>query len=516
MDISQEEKAKAAAKGKSHESDKRSQPTAEKKSSLQPIRDPRKLTFEDEGERTEFLQAMSQELEVKRTHRGEMIQGTIVSFGADYAFVDIGGKSEGVISIEEIKAEDGSLPSVGSAVEACILSTGADGLVLSKKLAKGIRSKEFLGEAARNKIPVEGRVSGRNKGGYEVEVAGVRAFCPVSQIDLRFTEDLDVHLGKRYMFVITKFDDDDRRPDLVLSRRVLLEAEQESKARELRKSLKVGDVMPGTVRNIRDFGAFVDLGGLDGLLPVSEMSYSRVQNPKDILQEGEEIHVEIIAIEQGGERITLSLKRLEQDPWADVVSAFPPGSRLTGRVVRLAPFGAFVELSPGVEGLIHISQFNTPERINHPQAVVAEGQEVLVEVLEVSPEKRRIGLMRVPGEGEFGAIPVAGAILEGKIDKVEAFGVFVTLGPGRKGLIPNSEMGTAKGTDHRKQFAPGTAIKVQVLEVTEGGKRIRLSRKAALDAEERADFEGYVDKSAEGSSKNFGTFGDLLKKKMSQ
>ena len=467
----------------------------------------------DEAERAEFLAAMERDIEVAHAGRGEIITGTIVSVGSDFAFVDLGSKSEGVISLEEIRKEDGSLPEVGDEVEACVLSSGPDGLVLSKRLAKGIRDREFLKEAARNRIPVEGRVVGRNKGGFEVDVAGLRAFCPVGQIELRFCEDPDVHLNQKYAFLITKYDDSGRRPDVVLSRKELLQAEAEKQAEELRKTLNEGDVVTGTVRAIKDFGAFVDLGGLEGLLHVSELSHQHIDDPKEMLKEGEEIHVQVLSIEPG-DRIALSLKRLEADPWDDVMLSFPEGSRVRGKVVRLQPFGAFVELAPGVDGLLHVSNLNTPERVGHPREVLKEGQEVEVEVLSVDPQTRRIGLARVPSDGEFGSVPVVGAVLEGKVDKVVNFGVFVTLGPGRKGLVPNVEMGTSKGADHRKQFPPGTPMKVKVLEVTENGRKIRLSRKAAQEAQERAEFEDYVQQDGKETSKGFGTFGDLLKKKI--
>jgi small subunit ribosomal protein S1 len=465
----------------------------------------------DEAERAEFLAAMEQDFDTAPTNQGEMITGTILSIGKEFAFVDLGGKSEGTISVEELRNEDGTLPPLGSKIEACVLSQGADGPVLSKRLAKGIRSREYVGEAFRNKIPVEGRVVSRNKGGFEVEVAGVRGFCPIGQIELRFCEDPDSHLGKRYNFLITKYETAGKRQDLVLSRRAILEAEAKKRAEELRKTIKVDDILPGTVRNIRDFGAFVDLGGIDGMLPVSELSYARVNHPHDVLKEGEEIHVQVIGIERGGERITLSLKRLEADPWEDAVRAFPIGFRTKGTVSKLAPFGAFVELLPGVDGLIHISNMNTPERINHPEAILKQGQEVQIEVMSVDPAQRRIGLMRVPSEGEFGSIPVVGQVVDGKVDKAAPFGVFVTIGRGRKGLVPNGELGTPKGSDTNKLFPPGAPVKALVQEVTENGKKIRLSIKAALAAEERADFEGFIEK--EESAQGFGTLGDLLRKK---
>ncbi|HUU01731.1 MAG TPA: S1 RNA-binding domain-containing protein [Myxococcota bacterium] len=467
----------------------------------------------DQAEQRMFLEAMQGEITAGTTRRGEMVKGSIVAITDDFAVVDLGGKSEGILSLAELKRDDDKIPAVGDEVEACVLSNGADGLILSQQLAKGIHDREFLDEAARSKIPVQGRVISRNKGGFDVEVAGLRGFCPISQIELRYCEDPDVHLEQKYNFLITKYDTSGRRPDMVLSRRALLEAEAKKMAAELLKNLAEGDILNGTIRSIRDFGAFVDLGGLDGLLPVSEISYERVADPRDVLTEGEEIHVQVISIEQGGERITLSLKRLEIDPWDEALMNFPEGSRQTGKVVRLEPFGAFVQLGPGVDGLIHISNLNVPERVSHPRNVLQLDEEVSVEVLSVDPQQRRIGLARVPGDGEFGEVPVAGAVVEGKVDSVVNFGVFVTLGPGRKGLVPNVEMGTSKGTDHRKQFKPGTPIKVKVLEVTENGRRISLSRQAALQEVERADFDKYVEKESDASSAGFGTLGDLLKEK---
>ena len=467
----------------------------------------------DEAERAEFLAAMQQDIEIAHAGRGEIVTGSIISIGSDFAFIDLGTKSEGVISVEEIREEDGSLPPVGAEVEACILSSGPDGLILSKRLAKGIRDREFLQEAARNRIPVEGRVAATNKGGFEVDVAGLRAFCPIGQIELRFCEDPDVHLNQKYAFLITKYDDSGRRPDVVVSRKELLAAEAEKQAEELRKTLKEGDVVNGTVRTIKDFGAFIDLGGLEGLLHVSELSHQHIDDPHKVLKEGEEIHVQVLSIE-AGDRISLSLKRLEADPWDDAMLSFPEGSRVRGKVVRLQPFGAFVELTPGVDGLIHISNLNAPERVGHPRDVLKEGEEVDVEVLSVDPQSRRIGLARVPSDGEFGSVPVVGAVVEGKVDKAVNFGVFVTLGPGRKGLVPNIEMGTSKGADHRKQFPPGTPMRVKVLEVTDNGRKIRLSRKAAREAQERAEFEDYVQQDAKDSSSGFGTLGDVLKKKI--
>jgi small subunit ribosomal protein S1 len=231
----------------------------------------------------------------------------------------------------------------------------------------------------------------------------------------------------------------------------------------------------------------------------------------DVLSIGEEVHVQVVSFDRAKDRISLSLKRLEADPWEDALRGFPQGTRLKAKVVRLQPFGAFVELAPGLDGLIHVSNMNAPERVQHPKDLLKEGQEVTVEVLSVDLEKHRIALARIPAEGEFGDVPVLGAVIEGVVDSHAPFGVFVRLGPGRKGLVPNVELGTTKGSDNRKDFPEGSKIKVKVLEITENGRRIRLSRKAALDQEERADFEDYM--GHDGDAK-FGTLGDLLKQKL--
>ncbi len=487
------------------------QADAEADAEVQPAEEPDTEALE-QAERDMFMAAMDQKFDGGEARRGELTTGTVTAITGDFMVVDLGGKSEGILSLSEWEGEAETPPAVGEEVEAYVLSTGSDGIVMSRRLAKGIRDRELLAEAAQSKIPVQGRVVGRNKGGFDVEVAGLRAFCPISQIELHFCDDPDVHLEQKYNFVITKYDDSGRRPDLVLSRRTLLEAEARVQAAELRQTLAEGDIVEGTVRSIREFGAFVDLGGLDGLLHVSELSYDRVEDPKEFLKEGEKIHVQVVSIEKGGDRIGLSLKSLETDPWEEVMLNFPAGSRCQGKVVRLEPFGAFVQLAPGVDGLVHISNLNATERVSHPRNLLQLEQELTVEVLNVDPEQRRIGLARVPADGEFGAIPVEGAIVEGKVDKVAPFGVFVFLGPGRKGLIPNSEMGTDKGADHRRDFSAGTTIKVKVLEVTDNGRRIRLSRQAVLSDQERALFDGYLQKDDDNTSAGFGTFADLLKK----
>lgn len=476
--------------------------------------DDKQATLDEEAERELFLRAVEQTAPREEARRGEMLTGEIVALSGEFAVVDLGGKSEGFLSLEELRDQDNAPPQVGDQVEACVVSSGADGVILSRRLAQGIRDRQFLAEAARSRIPVEGRVVGRNKGGFDVELAGLRAFCPIGQIDRRYCDDPDAHLNQRYNFIITKYDDGGRRPDVVLSRREFLQIEAARRAEELRQTLGEGEILSGRVKSVHDFGAFVDLGGLDGLLPASEISYDRRAHPGDLLTVGEQVNVQVVSFDSDSDKITLSLKRLEADPWQDVMLNYPEGSRHQGEVVKIKPFGAFVQLEPGVEGLLHVSNLNTPERVNSPTQVLQEGQEVTVEVLSLEPEVRRIGLARVPRPGEFGDVPLVGAVLEGQVDSVANFGVFVVLGPGRKGLIPNSEMGTPRGTDHRQQFPAGTRVRVKVLEVTDNGRRIRLSRRAVIEEQERGEVDEYLQSKGGSEDVSFGTLGDIIKKKL--
>jgi small subunit ribosomal protein S1 len=287
---------------------------------------------------------------------------------------------------------------------------------------RGPEAAAEVAAAFEHGIPVEGTVAGVNKGGFDVQVAGMRGFCPVSQIDLRFTEDPNVHVGQRYRFRITRLEPGrGNQMNLVLSRRALLEEEQAERARELKKSLAVGLVVRGTVTQLKEYGAFVDLGGIEGLLHVSELGFQRVRHPSEVLSVGQGVEVAITKIEptddpRKGDKISLSLKALERDPWLDVAAGFPVGAKVRGRVVRFQPFGAFVEVAPGIEGLVHISAMVAGKRVNHPSDVLELRQEIEVTVLAVEPDKRRIslGLGSATPDDQAGADEIAAARAEGK------------------------------------------------------------------------------------------------------
>ncbi|MGO9830707.1 MAG: S1 RNA-binding domain-containing protein [Myxococcaceae bacterium] len=494
----------------------------------------------EDGSFADMLAASEKhEAPVRRVRVGEKVTGTIFQLGADTAFVSLGGRSEAMIELRELKDEEGILRlGVGDTVEAYVLESGARGTLLTRTLSKGSASLAMLAEARTSGLPVEGLVLAVNKGGFEVAVGEARAFVPMSQMDIRFVEKPEQFIGERLKFRVTEL----RERKVVLSRRSLLEEEQKALAAQTRASLDVGKVLRGRVTAVREFGAFVDLGGIEGLVPVAEMSHTRVGRPSDVCKVGDEVEVEVLRLEPAQpnspdkakhkERITLSMRARQEDPWEAAAAAIHDGDRLSGKVVRLQPFGAFVELRPGVDGLIHISALSD-RRIAHPRDAVSVGDEVLVQVEKIDTAEKRVGLRlvrdgEVVGSGaalppslETAEKPVAarpapsprpkvGEVVTGQVDRIEPYGVFLVF-PGGRGLIPASETGTERGTDLRRQYTLGQELKVAILDVDAAGK-IRLSVPAAQRMEERAEMEAWKRKQPAGAGgKGFGTLGDLLK-----
>lgn len=333
---------------------------------------------------------------------GDRITGRVLDIGMESVFVELGGKSEGVLAIEEVSDDDGNLQvGLGDTVEAMITAVdlGAGVVTLKMRTGGGHVDLTELGQAHAAGIPVEGRVEEVVKGGLSVKIGGARAFCPVSQIDARFVEDPSVWVGEQLSFRITTFEEGrGKRPNIVLSRRVLLEEEARRQAEELRSKLEKGAVVRGVVSSVTSYGAFVDLGGLEGLLHVSEMAHRRIENPEDVVSVGQELEVKILEIEpakddRSSERISLSRKALLEDPWSREAGLLAAGSKRQGKVVRLQPFGAFVELMPGVDGLLHVSELAVDRRVTHPREVLEVGAAVDVVVKSVDLEKKRISLI---------------------------------------------------------------------------------------------------------------------------
>ena len=466
----------------------------------------------------DFAAMFEASVKARRFERGQTVQGVIAGFGPKVAFVSIGGKSEAQIDIEELKDDEGDVEvSVGDRIEAMVVSTGG-GIVLSRKGVRNAATQRELEDAYRAGLSVEGKVEKAVKGGYEVRIARERAFCPLSQIDITRTEDPAVHEGKTYAFRIIEYKDGGK--DLVVSRRQHLEHEQKAKAAELRKAIVPGAVLPGRVASVQDFGAFIDLGGgIQGLLHVSEMSWSRLTSPGEMVAVGDQITVKVLRVDEASQKISLGLKQLQDDPWSTSASAYAVGQVRTGRVTRVADFGAFVELEPGIEALAHASTFPptgrrngwTAGRARRPDGGLRGPQR------RPGPEAHRRGAGRgrhvARRERDVGAGRrlVPGAIVTGKVERHETFGVFVFLAPGRTGLMPFAETGLDRDADMLKAFPIGSDVEVAVLEVDPAGRRIRVSKKAVAQQREQAELREYTARADAAPSASIGSLADKLR-----
>jgi small subunit ribosomal protein S1 len=410
---------------------------------------------------------------------------------------------------------------VGDRISATVVSTSG-GLTLSRKLARAAATARQLEDAFHARLPVEGKVESEVKGGFDVRIAGQRAFCPISQIDTVRNTDPASHIGRVYAFRIVEYKEGGR--NLVVSRRALLEEEQRANAAMVRQSIVPGAVLSGRVVSVRDFGAFVDLGaGVQGLLHISEMGWSRVSDASAMVAPGDEVTVKVLRVEDGTQKIALSVKELTDDPWSKVAATYEVGQVYTGRVTRVTEFGAFVELEPGVEALAHVSTFEPTGRSSGWARSLPVGMTAPFEVVSVDLEKKRIGVALVPEGSARGASVataragiVPGARLTGKVERHERFGVFVFLAPGRIGLMPLSETGVGKEADVARAFPVGADVEVVVLEADDAGRRIRVSRKAVLDAQEAAEVRDYAERVEASAGESFGSLADKLRGALQQ
>jgi small subunit ribosomal protein S1 len=462
----------------------------------------------------DFAAMFEASVQAKRLDQGELVEGTIVSIGPEVALVDVGRKGEAVMDIAELKNADGEFEvKLGDRVQAMVVSTSG-GLTISRRLAGAAASDRQFEAAFQHGLPVEGKVEREVKGGYEVRIGQRRAFCPISQIDVRGA-DPSAHEGHVYQFRIIEYKEGGS--NFVVARRPLLEDEQRVNAAKVRDKIVPGAVMTGRVTSVREFGAFVDLGaGVQGLLHVSEMAWSRVSDPMEIVKAGEEIAVKVLRVDEDKQKISLGLKQLSADPWSRVPEVYKVGQRLPGRVTRVAQFGAFVELEPGIEALAHASTFMPTGRSGGWSGQVAPGMTGTFEILAIDPEQKRIGVALVQegwartegATGRPGIVP--GARLTGKVERHEKFGVFVFLAPGRTGVIPLSETGIAKEGDVRRAFPVGADVEVIVLEVDPSGRRIRLSAKAVMEAREAEEVREWTERNAP-PAEGLGTLADKLR-----
>jgi small subunit ribosomal protein S1 len=501
---------------------------------------------------------------------GEPVKGKVVLITNDTVFIDYGAKSEGWADLQEFIDDKGAINvKPGMEVELGFIGYGPSGAQLGNCLRQvsGGARVELLRKAFESGITIEGTVTGTNKGGLEIVVSGTKAFCPFSQMDLTYLDHPEGFIGTTQKFKVTQFEEEGK--NIVVSRRAVLQAEKEAQAINTRKRLVVGEVFQGRVTRLTPFGAFVDLGGLEGLVHISEISRSQVTDPADHLAVGQDVSVQILQMktdEKEQERISLSIKSLEPDPW-DTGFDFTEGDIVLGRVRNLAQFGAFVEVAPGIEGLVHISEIAN-KRIHHPKEILKEGQEVEVKILEINKEIRRISLSikEVPSlfDSEPGSIgqetirfgdvirrrvktdstvisssqdydnpadepgqstdpsrikipsprlPQVGLVGKGIVRSIKPYGLFIDLpelGSHQRGLLHKSQMTDSETSQSKKGIKDGDEILVEIIKIDDQGK-ISLSQKSVLDTQDQADLNEYRDRIKE--TVKFGTMADLFKKR---
>jgi small subunit ribosomal protein S1 len=418
----------------------------------------------------------------KRFQEGEVVAGKIISMDKDNVLVDIGYKSEGLIPIREFLDEEGGHSvNVGDTVEVMVewWDDEEETVILSKEKAAKVKVWEEIRKIHEADGTIEGIITNRVKGGFSVDV-GVQAFLPGSQADLRPIRNLDDMVGQSFEFKILKYNR--KRSNIVLSRRVILEQEREAQRTATLTSIHEGKVMEGIVKNITEYGVFVDLGGVDGLLHITDISWGRVKHPSELFAVGDQINVKILNLDLEKERVSLGIKQLTTDPWSTALEKYPVNSRTTGKVVSLTDYGAFVELEEGIEGLIHVSEMSWTRKIRHPSKVVSVGDEVEAVVLDIKPESRRIslGMKQVvpnPWDVISEKYPI-GTTIEGKIKNITDFGLFIGIDEGIDGLIHISDISWTKRIKHPSEiYKKAEMIQAIVLDIDKENERFSLGIK---------------------------------------
>jgi small subunit ribosomal protein S1 len=433
-----------------------------------------------------FAQLFEESLKEIETRPGSIIKGTIVAVNKDNVIVDAGLKSESVISIDQFKNAAGEVEAVvGDQVDVSLKATddGFGETILSRDDAKRHEAWQVLEKAYEEKETVIGIINGKVKGGFTVEVSDIRAFLPGSLVDVRPVRDTAHLEGKPLEFKVIKLDQ--KRNNVVVSRRAVIEAEGSAERDELLESLAEGQEVKGIVKNLTDYGAFVDLGGIDGLLHITDMAWKRVKHPSEIVNVGDEIQVKVLKFDRERTRVSLGMKQLGEDPWVAIANRYPEGSKLSGRVTNLTDYGCFVEIQEGVEGLVHVSEMDWTNKNIHPSKVVNLGDTVEVLVLEIDEERRRISLglkqcIANPWE-EFAKNFNKGDKVSGKIKSITDFGIFIGLDGGIDGLVHLSDISWAGGEEAVRDYKKGDEIDAIVLQVDPERERISLGVKQAED-----------------------------------
>ncbi|HEX5751716.1 MULTISPECIES: 30S ribosomal protein S1 [Archangium] len=413
---------------------------------------------------------------------GEIVKGTVVQVTKDYAIVDIGYKSEGQVPISEFTSPRGEVSvKAGDPVEVLLESRENDTgmVVLSKEKADKMRIWDEISAACERDEIVKGTIVGRVKGGLSVDI-GVKAFLPGSQVDIRPVRNLDQYISKEFEFKVIKFNK--KRGNIVLSRRVLLEKQREEMKKETLKNLKEGAVLKGVVKNLTDYGAFIDLGGIDGLLHITDMSWGRIGHPSEMFNVGDEVRVVVLKFDPTQERVSLGLKQIQEDPWHRADEKYPVGTRVRGKTVSITDYGAFIEIEQGVEGLVHVSEMSWTKRLKHPSKMLEVGQEVEAVVLDIDPKAKRIALgMKQIEQNPWTLLedkyPI-GSVIKGQIRNVTDFGVFVGVEEGVDGLVHVSDISWTQRIKHPgEMFKKGDEVEAVVLNIDVENERFSLGIK---------------------------------------
>ncbi|MDH3559707.1 MAG: 30S ribosomal protein S1 [Gammaproteobacteria bacterium] len=448
-----------------------------------------------------FAQMFEESLANQELRRGAVVTGTVVDIQSDSVVVHAGLKSEGIIPIEEFKNSQGELEvEVGDEVEVSLeaIEDGFGETRLSREKAKRDQVWRRLEKAVEEEAIVKGVISGKVKGGFTVDIEDIRAFLPGSLVDVRPVRDPVFLEGKELEFKVIKLDK--RRNNVVVSRRAVVETEFSAEREALLESLQEGMVVKGIVKNLTDYGVFVDLGGIDGLLHITDMAWKRVKHPSEIVNVGDEIDVKVLKFDRERNRVSLGMKQLGQDPWADLARRYPSGSRLFGKITNIADYGCFVEIEEGVEGLVHVSEMDWTNKNVSPSKAVHIGQEVEVMVLDIDEERRRISLgvkQCFPNPwDEFAATHNKGEHVKGLIKSITDFGIFIGLDGGIDGLVHLSDISwNEPGEDAVRNYSKGEEIEAVVLSVDSERERISLGIKQL----EKDPYSNFVAEHSKGS-----------------
>ena len=464
------------------------------------------------GEKTTFAESY-------RT--GDNLKAPILSIGQDNTIIDVSSKQVGIIATSEL---DDSEKQIGTLIDAFVIGRNEEGLLLSKSMSEHLSAGSNLESAFHNKVPIKGKVTGKNKGGFEVSFGKIKAFCPISKIDMKFVSNPDDYLNQSFDFLVEKY----QGRDVVVSRMALLQKEAEVLKEKIFADFEAdpGKVYAADVTKIMDFGVFCDLGGVEGLVHVSEISHGRFKSIEEILHVGDKVRCRILKIDHSGanSKLSLSIKAVSQDPWTDVSENFSPGSTYSGKVAKLEPYGAFIELAPGIDGFCHISEMSWTKKFRHPKEVLHVGQAASVRILNIDEDKRRISLTLKslednPWQDAHSKLKV-GTKHFAKLTKLKPFGAIMELYEGVDGLVPLAQIQKAFGDGYRKHAQPGLEVEVLVSELDLDKQKVRLSLAGLEDdsADDAAYREYLADKQQTANQPNeqnkMGSLGELLAQKL--